>query len=284
MKSLRSLIEELAPEPDDELVFLGDYVDRGPDSRDVVDQLIQLQDRCQVVPLMGNHELMMLGAISGLDPTHWIANGGLATLTSYGGSLSRVPPAHVEFLQSLRKHFETEREIFVHACYDGSLPMDEQCDELRYWTHLGPFFPAPHQSGKRVYVGHTPQSAGNILDLGYLVCLDTYCFGRGFLTAINLDTTELTQVDYHGHLRRPNQGPLIQWLGKKISQLSARWRDHRSTQNGSAGQAAQGTAQGNSDGTAEGTTDAAAGESAGQAGSQNEDSEHSAQLEQNGVS
>lgn len=221
MKSIRTLIELIDPQAEDELVFLGDYVDRGPDSRDVVEQLVDLQQRCRVVPLLGNHEIMMLGAIKGLDPQHWLANGGLATLSSYGGAIEKIPASHIEFLSSLRPFYETEREIFVHACYDATLPMEEQCEELMYWTHLGPFWPPPHRSGKRVFVGHTPQSLGNIMDLGYLVCLDTYCFGQGYLTAMDLDSGDLIQVDYYGHLRRPGRSKLVCWLQAKVSSVSS---------------------------------------------------------------
>ncbi len=91
-KALRTLIETIAPQPDDELVFLGDYVDRGPDSRDVVDQVIELQQQCRVVALRGNHEIMLMGvAIGGLDDSVWLANGGKATVSSYGGCLSKIP-------------------------------------------------------------------------------------------------------------------------------------------------------------------------------------------------
>jgi serine/threonine protein phosphatase 1 len=210
------LITTIAPQSDDEVIFLGDYIDRGPDSRDVVEQIIALQQVCNVVPLRGNHEIMLLGVLlSGLDPNIWLHGGGVATLNSYGGDLDKVPGDHLAFFQSLVPFHETEREIFVHACYEAHLPMDEQSDAVTYWTHLGEAWPQPHCSGKRVFVGHTPQPLGNILDLGYLVCLDTYCFGQGYLTAMNLDSQEITQVDYHGRLRRPPASESLKWLGKK---------------------------------------------------------------------
>lgn len=201
-KALRTLIECIAPEPDDELVFLGDYVDRGPDSRGVIDQIIELQSRCRVVALRGNHEIMLCSvAFGGLDAEMWMASGGNATITSYGGSLEKIPAAHKKFLLSLRPHYETQESIFVHACYDARTPMDQQPEELRYWTHLSTA-PGPHFSGKKVYVGHTPQPSGIVLDLGYLVCVDTYCFGSGFLTGMNVETNEIIQVDKKGFRRR----------------------------------------------------------------------------------
>lgn len=202
-KALRTLIECIAPQPEDEIVFLGDYVDRGPDSRGVIDQVIELQDRCRVVPLRGNHEIMLMGvAFGGLNSDMWLSTGGKATVTSYGGSLDKIPPDHERFLRSLRPYYETAEQIFVHAGYVAHLPMDQQSDEIRYWTHLGAVTPPPHFTGKRVYVGHTPQPAGCIRDLGYLVFVDTYCFGTGYLTAMDVTTDEVIQVDRKGHRRR----------------------------------------------------------------------------------
>ena len=218
MKSLRTLIEEIAPEPDDELIFLGDYVDRGPDSRDVLSQMLDLRERCRLIALRGNHEIMMLGVLAGLDPTHWLASGGLATLSSYGGAIEKIPAEHVDFLRGLLPFHETDQEIFIHACYEANVPIGEQTDEYAYWMHLGPYWPTPHQSGKRVFVGHTPQPSGEILDIGYLVCLDTYCFGRRYLTAMNLDTRELIQVDYFGHLRT-GRTEVAKWLTRAWSRV-----------------------------------------------------------------
>ena len=202
-KALRTLIEYIDPQSDDELIFLGDYVDRGPNSKGVIDQLIELRENCRVVALRGNHEIMLWSvAYGGLDADIWLDSGGKATVTSYGGSLEKIPEAHEDFLRSLLPHYETEESIFVHACYEAHLPMDEQVDAIRYWTHLSAVLPQQHISGKRVYVGHTPQPGGEVLDLGYLVCVDTYCFGTGYLTAMNLETGELIQVDRKGFRRR----------------------------------------------------------------------------------
>jgi serine/threonine protein phosphatase 1 len=201
-KALRTVIECIDPCPDDELIFLGDYVDRGPDSRGVIDQIIELQSRCRVVALRGNHEIMLMGvAYGGLEGKLWLESGGNATVTSYGGTLERIPDSHKVFLHSLRPHYETRDAIFVHACYEASKPMEQQSDEIRYWTHLAAV-PPPHCSGKRVFVGHTPQAGGMVLDLGHLVCVDTYCFGTGYLTAMNLETDEMIQVDKKGFRRR----------------------------------------------------------------------------------
>lgn len=214
-KALRTLIESIAPSGDDELVFLGDYIDRGPDSRDVVEQILELQSRCRVVALRGNHEIMLLGvALCGLDDTVWLQSGGQATVASYGGAVSKIPDRHLQFFRNLRPFYETDKNIFIHAGYAPDLPMPQQDEATAYWNHLS--FPPllPHRSGKRVFVGHTPQPDGNILDLGHLVCLDTYCFGGGYLTALEIDSYELIQADRHGHLRRDRAMALAALIGR----------------------------------------------------------------------
>jgi len=201
-KALRSVIDAIDPQPDDEIVFMGDYVDRGPDSRDTIDQIIALQTRTQVVALRGNHELMLMSvALSQLDDSVWLANGGNTTLASYGGSLTKIPSNHLEFLRGLLPYYEIHDTIFVHASYDPEIEMLEQSEMLTHWTHLTQPLPARHKSGKRVILGHTPQPNGRVLDAGHLVCIDTYCFGYGYLTAYQIGGRSVIQADRYGHLK-----------------------------------------------------------------------------------
>src|SRR4051812_48837504 len=97
-KALRTVVDAIEPTADDTIVFLGDFVDRGRDSRGVLDFVLELEKRCQVVPLLGNHELMLLEA--GENPLAmepWLSVGGAATIQSYGGRLESIPPEHWEF-------------------------------------------------------------------------------------------------------------------------------------------------------------------------------------------
>lgn len=202
-KALRTLIEAIEPREEDELIFLGDYIDRGPNSRDVVQQILELRHRCHVIPLRGNHEIMLLSVVlGGMDGEMWLENGGTATVTSYGGAFTKIPANHLEFFQNLEPHYETNDLICVHAGYHPHLDMHEQDAAIRYWQHLPIQLPPPHKSGKRVFVGHTPQPGGNVLDGGHVVCVDTYCFGGGYLTALETNTCNVIQADRHGHLRR----------------------------------------------------------------------------------
>lgn len=214
-KALRTLVDAIAPQSDDELVFLGDYVDRGSDSRNVVEQLIDLQGRCRVVCLHGNHEIMLGGVLfRDLNPTVWLGSGGKATITSYGGDIRKMPEAHRAFLKSLRPYYEINDTIFVHASYEAHLPMERQDDSVIYWSHLSYLLPPPHISGKRVFVGHTPQPSGRVMDAGHLVCIDTHCVGNGFLTAFNVDSNATIQVDRRGHLLRSPAKVFFQKMSK----------------------------------------------------------------------
>ena len=79
--------------------------------------------------------------------------------------------------------------------------MDQQSDRVMYWEHLTDEVPPEHMSGKKVFVGHTPQIDGEVYDLGHLLLLDTFCFGGKWLTAIDADSGQLWQADNHGQLR-----------------------------------------------------------------------------------
>jgi serine/threonine protein phosphatase 1 len=210
--ALAALVEALEPGPDDLIVPLGDFIDRGPDSRGVVDQLLQLSQRCRVQPILGNHEQMMLDAI--IDPLlreDWLEYGGAATLDSYGGAISRIPPEHFAVYRDCLDYLETDTHIFTHACYDPAQPMSEQTEDALRWEPLSDPLPGPHHSGKVVVVGHTAQRDGAILDAGHLKCLDTFCYGGGWLTALEVGTGQIWQADRHGRLR---DGPPVIRAGR----------------------------------------------------------------------
>ena len=117
-QALAALIDVLAPTSTDTLVLLGDYVDRGPDSRGVLEKLLDVQRQCSLVPLLGNHEIMMLSVLSGDMPAlFWERYGGYETLLSYNGELTGVDASHWEFLRQCRRYFETDTHLFMHANY-----------------------------------------------------------------------------------------------------------------------------------------------------------------------
>lgn len=198
--ALAGLLELIKPEPSDTIVVLGDCIDRGPDSRGVIDQLLALGELCNLKPLLGNHEEMMLAACD--RPTSqedWLACGGTETLDSYGvRSAENVPPTHRMFIRTWDDYYETKTHFFAHACYDPSTPLDKQEWGHQRWQSIRNRLPAPHFSGKLAIVGHTSQKDGRVLEAKRLMCIDTYCCGGQYLTALECGTGRLWQVDPQG--------------------------------------------------------------------------------------
>ena len=208
--ALAALVDAIAPGPEDTVVALGDYIDHGPDSRGVLDRLIRVAGRCRLVPLLGNHEEMLLNALG--DRAHlegWLRCGGAQTVRSYGwapgGPRRRladwIPEPHREFLAGCRPYYETATHLFVHAGFVPELPMAEQTGLALRWRVTDARTAVPHGSGKVAVVGHTPQRSGEVLDLGFLVCIDTNCARGGWLTALDTGTGRVWQADRAGRLR-----------------------------------------------------------------------------------
>lgn len=205
--ALEGLLRLIQPGAGDRLILLGDYVDRGPDSRGVIERILQLQRAADVIAIMGNHEEMMLSVMDRKSPlSWWFMYGGRETMESYGADqdFSAIPDEHLAFLRELRPYHEEREHFFVHANYVASEPLDEQPPEALRWLSLKDRLPPRHRSGKRAIVGHTSQKSGEVLDRGHLVCLDTFCFGGKWLTAMDVNDGHLWQVDPAG---KPREEP-----------------------------------------------------------------------------
>lgn len=209
-EALAALIEAVAPQPDDAIVLLGDYIDRGPHSDRVLNRIVALTNCCRVVPLLGDHEQMLLDALADVAAMRkWLQCGGQATLHSYGwtpGSLKRalsdwIPAEHRALLHACRPYYETATHLFMHAGYLPKLPLDQQPLQALLWRTTDANSAAPHCSGKIAVVGHTPQRSGNVLDLGFLICSDTNCARGGWLTALDTGSGQIWQADGTGRLR-----------------------------------------------------------------------------------
>jgi serine/threonine protein phosphatase 1 len=208
LTALQALDHELAFGDGDTVVTLGDYVDRGPDSRGVIEFLLGLRERCRLVALRGNHEIMMLRAsVDRSSLLDWIACGGDKTLDSYGATgFQDVPGSHWEFLASTVRYHVAEHDFFVHANVDPNLPLENQPDFNLFWEHLGGAV-SRHVSGRRMICGHTPQTSGLPLDLGHVVCLDTWACGDGWLTCLETSSGKYWQANQQGDLRHGSLNP-----------------------------------------------------------------------------
>ncbi|GAB1260501.1 metallophosphoesterase [Aurantivibrio plasticivorans] len=198
IQPLRALVEAIPLEASDNLVLLGDYIDHGPASRDVLDYLIRLRRQPNVHCLIGNHELMMLGAAEDPDiEREWRRQGGEQTLSSLGVSTARaIPSRYLTFLRECLPLLSTRYALFVHAGVNHHKPLDRQTEEELYWQHRQ----SPYRlaDGRRIVSAHTPRSQPLITD--HFVGLDTGMGQGGPLTCIALETNSYRQADAKGGL------------------------------------------------------------------------------------
>lgn len=165
-----SLAEDHAGEAGGTFIVLGDFVDRGPDSRAIIDLLMQGPSlpNWRWIVLKGNHEDIMWQVINGFAPLRWwLRNGGGATLQSYGyreGDLlrpSKIPQGHIDWLAALPVYHLTETHAFVHAGFDPERPIEEQDDEHMMWKY-DPTEGDYSFEGRHVVCGHVQHADGPI--------------------------------------------------------------------------------------------------------------------------
>jgi len=197
LSHLERLMEEIKPVLDpqqDTLVFLGDYIDRGPDSKGVVDFILQLrEDLPQVVCLKGNHEAMFLDwVLKGENYDLYLYNGGGSTIRSYSQEGEfKLPQAHLDFFDSLLLYYETEHYIFVHAGLRGGIPLAEQNPHDLIWIR-DEFILSPHDFGKIVIFGHTPLQ--RVFKAPNKIGIDTGAVYGGTLTCLELPAQRFYSV------------------------------------------------------------------------------------------
>jgi serine/threonine protein phosphatase 1 len=196
----RISMDQQAPAGDKLIVMLGDYVDRGPASAAVLDHLLRpAPSGFGRVLLAGNHEEMMLNAITGAGDEAWLEFGGLETLRSYGADVelfracaprvrqrmlqSIVPQEHVAFLTSLAVLLQVEQTVFVHAGIRRGVPLDQQERSDLMWIRRD-FLDAEPVDDLLVVHGHTPAVEPELV--AGRIGIDTGAFATGKLTAVRL--------------------------------------------------------------------------------------------------
>lgn len=203
LASLKALCEFVDFAPDDVIVTLGDYIDRGPNSKAVIDFLIELRESHELITLKGNHEVMMKNARDSEQERYfWLINGGEATLDSFRvANLNYIDPIYWDFIDSCERYYETDTHIIAHAGLEPETDLEDQDDKDLYWRRI--LDTEPHKSGKTLVCGHTPQKQGDPLVLDHAICIDTFAFGKdGWLTCLDMDTGEYWQANQKGETRK----------------------------------------------------------------------------------
>lgn len=196
LEMLNRLMDTIDWRPDkDRLIFLGDYIDRGADSKGVVDFVLVLLEQSPFVQcLLGNHESGFLDFLSGGDITTFLINGGETTLRSYqkDGEIL-IPPEHISFYQSLRPWIELEDYYVVHAGFRPGVEIDDQSLADLIWIRE-PFIYSDYDFGKKVIFGHTPFYEPLVTH--NKIGLDTGAVYGNRLTCLELPQMKFHSVEY----------------------------------------------------------------------------------------
>ncbi len=199
---LEKLILQI-PKSTHTLVFLGDYIDRGPDSQKVVSRILELKMLFpHVVTLMGNHELMLLEHLQAPQNSAFLSYGGIQTLQSYGClpadrmPTDSIPHEHLLFFNNLALHYEDEHAIYVHAGLQPGLHLSLQSSKWCLWAREN-FLTSRYDYGKKVIFGHTVFRAPYIEK--NKIGIDTGAVYGGNLTGILLPDQEFFSVPGEKH-------------------------------------------------------------------------------------
>jgi serine/threonine protein phosphatase 1 len=194
----REMIEKINPSMDDKLILLGDYIDRGPGIKETIDYILSLKEQgFDIVALKGNHEVLMLHALSTGNYFNWLNNGAESTLASFGiGMHDPLDSRYLDFFKDLLWYYQHDNYLFVHAGFSNSDPFTDY--DPMVWTR-NERYTHPLLTDKIIIHGHTPitreQCIKNVRRKKNVLNIDTGCvykeLGYGVLTAIELPSQEL---------------------------------------------------------------------------------------------
>ncbi len=185
LTALKTLLKTVKPNKADHLIFLGDYIDRGPDPKGVIDFLLAMKAPEKITFLRGNHEeAFVTSRTDKAMRKRWLrAWGGHDTLKSYGDDFENVPKSHWEFIEKTELYHKGARYLHVHANLEHDVKLSEQTTFTLLHKKLGT--PLPHQSGKIMICGHTAQKSHVPKNLSHAVCIDTDPGRGGWLTCLH---------------------------------------------------------------------------------------------------
>lgn len=195
INKLNVLLDKLKLSKEDTVVFLGDYIDCGNNSKEVIGRLLRLSEEINCIFLTGNHEDMLLKYAktkSEDDCVNWLICGGIETVKSYG-DINAIFKKHLKFFQQLRLYYKTDKYLFVHGGVKPNIPLEEQKKEDMLWIR-DDFIYNKHRLKQKVIFGHTP------FDIPYIendkIGINTGCgiAEDGYLTALICGKEELFEI------------------------------------------------------------------------------------------
>lgn len=194
LEKLCRVLEKVNPQKEDTIVFMGDYIDRGAKSKEVVQKIIDMKEVCNCVYLIGSHEYALLHADTD-DYYHYLFwnYGGVQTVESYG-SFDNILKTHGEFFRSLKFYYINGRYLFVHAGLRDGIPIESQ-NEVDMVYIRREFYEKPHNFPYKIIFGHT--EFDKPLVQNDKICIDTGCgkYKNSPLTAIIIENGTETFVN-----------------------------------------------------------------------------------------
>ena len=189
-ESLLPLLDILPLKVNDTLIFLGDYIDRGPDPKRTVELVKSLSSVYKTITLKGNHEDMMMKCLKGIDCVVWRYNGADATIRSYRDF--EGIKEDLDFFLSLKLYHEEGNFVFVHGGVRPGVPLEDQNEFDLLWIRDEFIFSENPLPGKIVVFGHTPFKEPLIME--DKIGVDTGCVYGGMLSAIRLEDMKVFSV------------------------------------------------------------------------------------------
>jgi serine/threonine protein phosphatase 1 len=197
--ALETLLKSFKPTSDDTFVFLGDLINRGPKSKQVIDLLIDFSKPKNAIFLRGNHEIMIM--VARLDETRlhaWIHFGGDTTLNSYKIKpkkkwASKISKEHWAFIDNTLPYHQIGKYIFVHAGLEPGKSLEEQNKYSLFWKKY--VTPTAYSDHEIVICGHTVRKNGEIANFGHTICIDTYAYGGKWLTCLNVESGDYIKTN-----------------------------------------------------------------------------------------
>jgi serine/threonine protein phosphatase 1 len=198
--TFHALLEKLNLQPDDELYFLGDYIDRGPNSKGVIDTILDLKKQgYKVECLMGNHEEAMIQSrVDYSMRQNWLSWGGKETLNSFGVWIDEIPNKYWDFLENLKPYLEVDDYILVHAGLNFRAGQPFENEYSMMWIR-GWYDDIDYKwlGTRKIIHGHTPmrkddiEAMANSINFSQYLDIDAGCYCYDWLCAFELTEQRL---------------------------------------------------------------------------------------------